>query len=198
MSTADKGRASGVPPTLVHRRWARRVTTTVLGVAAASAVLTSTALDTASASAAAPACRSDQLAASVTDGGSMASQPYAVIGLHNTSGSACVLDGYASVVVAGQAVTNPAGDGALAVSVTEGSLYERPDPGPSAVNVSAGQWAHFAIGTATAYDDQYRVFRVLVVRPDGGSVPVELHMFASAPANQAVPVGITAFAAGAV
>jgi hypothetical protein len=197
MSTAEKGRTPGVPPALAHRRWARRVTTTALGAAAASAVLIGTAPGIAPASAGAPPCRSNQLAASVTDGGSMASQPWAVIGLHNTSGSACVLDGYASVVVSGQAVTNPAGDGALAISVTDGSLYGRPDPGPSAVNVGAGQWANFSIGTGAGYHDQYRVFRILIVRPDGGSVPLDLHMFASAPAGQAVPVGITAFAAGA-
>jgi hypothetical protein len=210
MAEPDRERVPG--------RRARRLTITLLSLAAASVVLTVAGVAAASGlpstspqpagSGGAPArvesdttatpaaCQSDQLAASVVDGGSVASQPYAVIGLRNVSGSACLLDGYPAITATGYPRSDPGASGPLRIAVTDGALYSRPDPGPGEVIVEAGGWANFSLGTGTGYDDQYIVTAVGIAVPGGGTLALDLTIWAGAPAGQDIPVGVTAFAAG--
>jgi hypothetical protein len=141
------------------------------------------------------ACVAAQLAASPTGGGSVASQPFVTITLRNTSGSACRLTGYAGVTAAGYPAAEPGADGPLDITVVDGPLYARADPGPQGVQLAAGGGASFSIGTGTAYDDRYTITSVRVSVPGGGALTLDVTMAASAPAGRPIPVGVTGFAA---
>lgn len=168
----------------------------LLSAAVAGAVaLTAGPAVTATGSAA--ACRADQLTGQVTGHGSMSSQPFTVVGLHNTSGAACLFNGYAALTATGHPGLGGGTDAALLVSVTEGPVMTRPDPGPHEITVAPGGWATLSIGTGTAYQDLYTITSVGIVMPGGGTLPLAVTMAAGAPQAQAIPVGVTAFAAGA-
>ena len=84
--------------------------------------------DTADASSSAPthqlaACRADQLAGTVTGGGSMASQPFVIIALNNTSAAGCELTGYPKISATGHAQSTPAATGPLQTTVMDGPRW---------------------------------------------------------------------------
>jgi hypothetical protein len=145
-------------------------------------------------------CRAAQLTAAVTDSGSQSSQPFVVIALTNTSASVCELTGYPQITATGYASSTPATTGKLQVTVTDGAIYERGDPGPQRIELSPHASASFALGTATAYDGGAHLYSItrlgITVPGDQTSVPVTVNIAASSPANQPIPVTVTALVAG--
>jgi hypothetical protein len=142
-------------------------------------------------------CTGTRLSAEVTGQGSMASQPWAVIALTNTSGSPCELNGYPRLAATGYPGNGPAAIGPLNIDVRNGSIMERTDPGPGRITLAPHATASFAIGTGTAYDTLYTVAQVRVmVSGDQTGVLVTVNMSASAPTGAPIPIGVTALVAG--
>jgi hypothetical protein len=146
------------------------------------------------------ACRAAQLTGTVTGGGSIASQPFVIIALTNTSGSPCQLTGYPRISATGYAQSTPTVTGTLPIRVSDGSIYERTDPGPRRIELAPRGSASFALGTGTAYDGGahvYTITRLQVVVPgDQTGVPLTTSIGASAPAGRPIPITVTAFVAG--
>jgi hypothetical protein len=146
------------------------------------------------------ACRAAQLTGAVTGSGSESSQPFVVIALTNTSAAGCELTGYPQITAAGYAWPTPAATGILPITVTDGAIFERSDPGPQRLELSPNASASFALGTATAYDGgahMYSITRVEITLPgDQTTIPVIVNVAASRPASQPIPVTVTALVAG--
>jgi len=142
-------------------------------------------------------CAAAALRASVIEGGAEASQPFVIIGLTNTSRSACSLLGYPEVTVRG----TPAGNGPITAlpSATIHGVYEHADPGPHLVTISPHVQARFALGTNTASGGSRplsEIWQVTISLPGGGGqLPLALTspMYAS---GQPLNIGITAVEPG--
>ena len=130
----------------------------------------------------------------------MASQPFVIIALNNTSAAGCELTGYPKISATGHAQSTPAATGPLQTTVMDGPIYERADPGPKRIELAPHGSAPFALGTGTAYDGGahlYTLTKLRVLVPgDPVGVPVSVTIAASAPAGQPIPVAVTAFVAG--
>ncbi|NJC69610.1 DUF4232 domain-containing protein [Planosporangium thailandense] len=146
------------------------------------------------------ACRADQLTGAVTKQGSMASQPFVIIALTNTAGSPCQLTDYPKVTATGHPQSAPTATGTLPTTVTDGSIYERTDPGPQRIELPPHGAASFALGTTTAYEGGahlYMITQVRVVVPGNQTgIPVTVDIPASTPTGQPIPITVTAFVAG--
>ena len=127
-------------------------------------------------------------------------QPFVVIALTNTSESPCQLTGYPKIGATGYAQSTPSAKGPLPITVTDGAIYERADPGPQPIQLAPHGSASFALGTGLAYDGgahMYTITNVGVIVPgDETGVPVTVNLAASAPAGQPIPIKDTAFVAG--
>jgi hypothetical protein len=89
-------------------------------------------------------CTASQLIAHQTFMISVASQPLTVVAFYNVSSTACYLIGYPTIDAASD------GSQSVPVSAVHSGNYERPDPGPSRVDVPPGGAVSFAIGSSTA------------------------------------------------
>jgi hypothetical protein len=144
------------------------------------------------------ACRAADLSGTVTDGGSLANQPFVIIALTNTSGSFCHLGGYPKITGAiGYPWSKPSAKRPLSLRVTNGSNYERTDPGPRRIELAPQAAASFAMGTGTAYGPEvYTITSLRVIVPgDGAGVPVVVNIDAGTPGGS-IPALVTAFVAG--
>jgi hypothetical protein len=146
-----------------------------------------------SAQAAFQTCTTDRVRATLTAGGSVASQPYAAVALTNTGTSPCTLRGYPVVTF-----TSATGNG-IATTASHGSTYEVSDPGPTDVTIGPGDSAHFTLGTGTAAGGpEVAMAYALVSWGSGSPVRVRVDLAGSAARNgDPIPVTITAFALGA-
>ncbi|HEU0241668.1 MAG TPA: DUF4232 domain-containing protein [Micromonosporaceae bacterium] len=139
-------------------------------------------------------CTGGQLVASVTDGGAVANQPFAVIALRNR-GAACYLDGYPTVAAAygtasGVRVNVP-------IHVVDGGNYERSDPEPHHVTLAPGGSASFAMGTETAFDTPIETITALSLTVPGSATTVTVPIsIATTPYAGAAQFSVTAFVAG--
>ena len=82
------------------------------------------------------ACQSGELAARITSAGSVASQPWSTIAFTNDR-NPCSIEGYPRIVAA-SGHTYQGSIESLPITVIEGPLYERTDPGPHLVDVAEG------------------------------------------------------------
>jgi len=136
-------------------------------------------------------CAAGDLSAKQTGSGAGMSQPFVVITLTNTSGTACALDGYPAIT--GMWTKHAR----KTVHVTRGNLGNMTDPGVSRFVVAPGGHAWFAVGAATAYDPPVVTFRRVVFSVGAGpSVVAKVQLEATAPRGKAFPIGVTAFAPG--
>ena len=78
----------------------------------------------------------DELAARITSAGSVASQPWSTIAFTNDR-NPCSIEGYPRIVAA-SGHTYQGSIESLPITVIEGPLYERTDPGPHLVDVAEG------------------------------------------------------------
>jgi Domain of unknown function (DUF4232) len=145
-------------------------------------------------------CRSGQLTGTVTDGGAIASQPWAIIALTNVAETPCVLAGYPRIEVRGRVGYDPEPDGLLPVTVENGPIYVRQDPGPTTVTLNAGEAASFAISTNTADDGGARIYTMttvdIMVAPADASVTVPVNLQAAMGSSDRIGVTVTAFVSG--
>jgi len=145
----------------------------------------------------APTCAENQLGAVETRNGSSASQPFSVVKVVNASHRACALGGYPHVVFWAQSAYRLV---RLSIAVTNGSIYEVPDPGPTRFLLAPGASAWFAVGTGTAYGGPYRRLTYLTIYPtartSGVGVLCGVNLSTDSPAGRPIPVAVTAFAPG--
>jgi len=140
----------------------------------------------------AAACTTTALHASLSTTGSMASQPYSVVALKNTGPAPCALNGYPTVTF----IT--AAGARIATVVTNGPLFEVPDPGATDVVLGAGDSAWFAIGTGTANGGPVTNLPYAMVSW-GSQSPLKVKVDLAgnaAKARDPIPAGVTAFALG--
>jgi len=144
-----------------------------------------------------PRCRAAQLTARVTHSGSVMAQPFLTVTLRNRSDQPCQLRGYPFVRPFGHK-TGSAGDHSLAGRNLRGPLYERSDPGPSRVDLPPGAIASFHVGTATAFSGGHYALTRLAITLPGLRAPLSLpvRLDASSPGGAAIPLRVTALAAG--
>jgi hypothetical protein len=146
------------------------------------------------------ACTGAQLAGKVSRAGSTASSPFAEIVLTNVGPTSCELSGYPKLTA--WASTGPGPSSPLSTTLTHGSTYEIPDPGPRSVVIAKGQSAWFAIGSNTASGGPIVTIDhvVMDVGPTAGGkighVNIPLAIFAGGPPGTAIPIIVTAFAPG--
>lgn len=145
-----------------------------------------------------PVCTAAELAAKQTKNGAMASQPFSVVTVTNTSGQACTLRGYPTLVQVTTSTGTTESVRAGSLAVTYGGLYEVPDPGPTQFTLPPGGSAWFALGTGTAYDGPIRTITQALFSPAGnvGLVTVGVTLDGNAPSGKPLGVGVTAFAPG--
>ena len=142
------------------------------------------------------ACQSDELAARITSAGSVASQPWSTIAFTNDR-NPCSIEGYPRIVAA-SGHTYQGSIESLPITVIEGPLYERTDPGPHLVDVAEGSPFSFALGTNTASGTIYVVTAISVVLP-GSSSPLRVPVDTSGSASTGSPIQlrVTALVRGA-
>ncbi|HKE64901.1 MAG TPA: DUF4232 domain-containing protein [Micromonosporaceae bacterium] len=142
-----------------------------------------------------PRCTGGQLVASVTDGGAVANQPFAIIALRNR-GAACYLDGYPTIAAAYGTASGVRAS--VPIHVVDSGNYERSDPGPHRVTLAPGGSASFAIGTATAFDTPIETVTALSLTVPGSATTVTVPIsIATTPYAGAAQFSVTAFVAGA-
>lgn len=131
---------------------------------------------------------------SVTRRGSIASAPYLVIALRNTSTQRCGVSGYPDLAAytAGSKVP-------LRLTVSHGT-YEIPDAGATHLDLAPSSSAWFAVGTNTGIDGGKNAvtIRSLTIRHKDGSVSriAVKGGIGAVHDPSGVPVGVTAYAAG--
>ena len=152
-------------------------------------------------------CTVRDLAAKETGGGSVASQPFSLITVTNMSHHACTLRGYPHVAAA-WAGTIPGSPAPIIsahrepIAITNGSLYEVTDPGPSLFSVAPDTFAWFAVGSVTALDPPLVTFTRLIFSPANPTslcrTGINLQVALGATASRGHPFGltVTAFAPG--
>jgi hypothetical protein len=146
------------------------------------------------------ACTGAQLSGHVSREGSMASQPFAVIVLTNVGSGSCQLSGYPKLTAWGR--TGPGPSSLLSTTLTRGSTYEIPDPGPRNLVIARAESAWFAIGSGTAGGGPIvktdHVVMDVVPTAGGkvGHVNIPLAIFAGGPPGKAIPIMVTSFAPG--
>jgi hypothetical protein len=143
-----------------------------------------------------PGCGTASLTARVVTSGSEMSQPFLEIALTNRGTTRCRLRGYPAVTAVGHRAFADEQAAPLRLVVHPGSIYERTDPGPQWVELSPRHRAFFALGTVTAYQGGVHLLEIteLAITPEGNHAALHLtvDLLASAPANQPIPVGVTA------
>jgi len=146
------------------------------------------------------ACGAAQLSGKTVRSVGQASQSMDEVVLTNVGSQPCRLEGYPKLEAWGPLGAGPSAK--LNISLTHGGNYFTSDPGPTTVDIAAGQSAWFAVSTASAYGSEIVVVdRVsIVIGPTTGSgsghVDVAVGMGASFPPGQAIPVTVSAFAGG--
>lgn len=142
-------------------------------------------------------CQPTRLHARVTSGGAEASQPFVIIAVTN-GGPPCQIDGYPWIVSAlGHETTPTKGKNkALFVNLTDGSDYERIDPGPHSITLRTRAAASFALGTNTASGAVYVITSLSIALP-GSIAPVAVADVDIACSGPTVPISVTAFVQGA-
>jgi Domain of unknown function (DUF4232) len=141
-------------------------------------------------------CQTRHLAASSVGTGGGGQAPTLIIVLTNRGGSACTLIGYPGISIRGHTASGSA-SAPLSVTVRDGSVFARTDPGPHQLVLRPGGAASFALETHSAYDVQYLITMFLITVPgDAGTVALPVTMGAAAPPGQPIPVGVTALVAG--
>jgi hypothetical protein len=141
-------------------------------------------------------CQTKHLAASTVSVGGGGQAPTVVIVLTNTDGSDCTLIGYPGISARGHTASGTASI-PLPVTVRNGSVFARTDPGPHQLVLRPGGAASFALATQSAYDVQYLITKFLITVPgDAEAMALPVTMSAAAPSGQPIPIGVTAFVAG--
>jgi hypothetical protein len=146
-----------------------------------------------------PRCRASDVRLAVVDTEAVMSQPFSDISLTSDRATPCVLSGYPRIRVQGLLGDDRDEEPLpLAISVHHG-LYERADPGPHRVVLRPRGRLYFSIGTGTAYQGGLHpitLTRLVAVLP-GTHLPmtVPIHLLATKPPDEKIPVGITAIAA---
>jgi len=146
------------------------------------------------------ACGAAQLSGKTVRSVGQASQSLDEVVLTNTGPQPCRLSGYPQLEAWGAAGGGPSSK--LNISLTNGGNYFTSDPGPTTVDIAAGQSAWFALSTGSAYGSELVVVdRVsIVIGPTAGSgsgnVDVAVSIGASFPPGQAIPITVSAFAGG--
>ncbi len=141
-------------------------------------------------------CQSDDLGVRITSTGSVASQPWTTIAFTN-NGNPCSIEGYPRIVAAsGHTYQGPIES--LPITVIEGPLYERTDPGPHLIDVVEGSLFSFALGTNTASGTIYVITAISVMLP-GNSSPLRVPVDTSGSASTGSPIQlrVTALVRGA-
>ena len=149
------------------------------------------------------ACSAADLTARQTGGGSVASQPFSIITLTNSSDHQCTLHGYPTIVGVSDTPADPSASlGSQPLAVVDGGLYEVPDPGPTEFTLPPGGHAWFALGTGTGYAGPLvtitEVHVATAITPANGpaAVAVPVSLAATMPPGQPLTITVTAFAAG--
>ena len=146
------------------------------------------------------ACGAAQLSGQTVRSVGQASQSLDELVLTNAGPRPCRLEGYPKIAAWGAVGGGPSSK--LNISLTNGGNYFTSDPGPTTVDIAAGQSAWFALSTGSAYGSEIVVLdRVsIVIGPTTGSgsghVDVAVNIGASSPPGQAIPVTVSAFAGG--
>jgi hypothetical protein len=147
-----------------------------------------------------PRCGTASLAVRVVTSGSVMSQPFLEIALTNRGSNRCRLRGYPAITAVGHRAFADEAPSPLHLDLHPGPIYERTDPGPQWVELPPRHRAFFALGTVAAYQGGAHLLQIteLAITPDGNHAALHLtvDLLASAPANQPIPVGVTAIQLG--
>jgi len=138
-----------------------------------------------------PNCTTADLSAKATASGAGMSQPYTLITVTNTSGSACRLKGYPTITGA----TTKKGRASIAAGP---GLIQGPIIKVRLIRLAPGGHAYFGLGTATAYDPPIVTLTSVGVATSAGagSINVKIDQQATAPKGEPIPVSVTPYAPG--